>query len=169
MVLCGWQRQEYAIRERRSRRFPTLFNRIEFWSICRKTFQAECLAVSTTELTNKSALVRRTVIDKEQYATPSLQGTLKEPDKLSLSFALAECVHEPSSGSRPEDVRANVLVIDQHRGIAAAARPSTCDNGNQAESCFVLGSDDETSSFVCPRQSSRFFLNAAIVAASALR
>jgi hypothetical protein len=112
MVLRCWQRSEHAIRESCSRRFPALLDRVEFRSICWESLEAKRLVVSTTELTDQIPFVCRAVVDEKQHATPTSQGELKEFDKLALTFALAERVREPSLGPRPEDVRANIFVVD---------------------------------------------------------
>ena len=167
MVLRGGKRAKHSICQRRSRWLPALLDGIEFRSICWEPLETERPAVSTTELTNKSSLVRGAVVDEQQDATPSSQGGLEESNEFSLSFAFVERVHEPSLGSCSENVCADILVIDEHRRVAAASCPAARDDGNQAESCFVLSSDDESALLVDAHQSSRFFLNAAIVAASA--
>lgn len=169
MVLRCWERAEHAVGQRCSRWLPALLDRVEFRRVRRKIHDAQSLLVPSAELINEPSVMRGAVIDEEKHAVPASQRELEKPDEVALAFALAERVGEPSQGSRAEHVRADVLVVDENNRVAAAARPAARDDGNQAEGCFVLRGDDETSSSIAAHQSARFFLNAAIVAASARR
>jgi len=120
-----------------------------------------------TEFLDNLSFVRWTVVDKEQHAFPAMQYQQEESDEVSLSFFLGKYVHEASLASCAKHVGADVLMIDEYRRVAAASSPAACDNGNQAESCFVLRGDDETALFVFAHQASRFFLNLAISSSEA--
>ena len=168
MILCGRKRAEHAICQCGSCWFPALFDGVEFWSVCRKVFDVDCPAVSTAEVVDLFASVCRTVVDKEQDAPPAPQGACQKLDEVSLSFSLAEQVYEAPLASCTEHVGANILVIDKHRRVAAAARPAARYDGNQSESCFILCSDDEAALPIFAHQSTRFFLKRSISSGDAL-
>ena len=123
----------------------------------------------TAKVPDKLPLVCGAAVDEQQHATPAPQGEFEKPDELRLPFVLVERVRKPPLGSGPEDIRADVLVVDEDGRVAAASRPAPRYDGDKAECCLVLCSDDEPSSPILPHQATRFFLNAAMVAASARR
>lgn len=55
-----------------------------------------------------------TVVDKQEKSAPSVERKFEEPDELALSFALVECVRESSLSSCAENIRADILVVDEH-------------------------------------------------------
>lgn len=70
--------------------------------------------MSATEFSDQCSFVGGAVVDEQEKSTPSAQCELEKPDELALSFALVECVREPSSGSRAKHICADVLVIDEY-------------------------------------------------------
>ena len=123
--------------------------------------------MSTTEVVDLFASVRWTVVDKEQDAPPTSQGACQKLDEFPLTFSLAEQVHEAPSAPCAKHIGANILVIDEYRRIATAARPAARYDGNQSESCFILCGDDESALSIFVYQSPRFFLNRAISSSEA--
>lgn len=130
MVLRGWERAEHAVRQRGTRWLPALLDGVKFRRERRKILDAQRLGTLSAECVDELPLVRRTVVDEEEDATPTLQRELDETEKIALAFPLAERVREPSSGSRAEDVCADVLVVDQDDRIAASSCPATRHDGD---------------------------------------
>ena len=125
--------------------------------------------MSTTEIVDEFTVMCWSIIDKQEHATPSCEDFLKKFHEFSLSFALRKRIDEASLTSRAKHVRAHIFVIDEYDGLAATSCPTARYDWNQSEGCFILCCDDKLSLLVLVHQSARFFLNAAIVAASARR
>lgn len=167
MILCCWQRAQHAICQRSSCWLPILLDGVEFWRVCGEVLDADCFLVSTTEVVDEFAVVRWSIIDKQKHTIPCGESFLEKLHEFSLSFALCKRVDKAPLTSCSEYICAHVFVVDEHHGLATSSCPSACNEWNQSEGCLVLGCDDKMSSLVLAHQSSRFFLNAAIVAASA--
>ena len=169
MVPRGWQCVKHAVSQRFARRLPALLDGVEFRCERGEVHETQRLLVLAAEFVDPLATMCWPIVDEEQDTPPSSERTPDKAEKLALPFSLRERIHEPPLGSRTEDVGGGVLVVDEDNGVASTSCPATRNDRNQTERCFVLRGYDESSSLVDAHHSPRFFLNAAMVAASAPR